>query len=201
MDNISNLRYSYVQWLVVLPWDKSISGSTWRINIMDKEEQDIVIEIENMHGDPEDPVETVPTIEDIHEDFEELIETGPSSEETVFDLEEIRKSKGYTLNDLSSLTKISPRILMAIEQQNFALLPDPFYARSFIKMYMKVLNIEGEKILSLYDQYLNRVEANKERKYPTVVQGTVKSHRLGFWMLAMVTAVLLAALVGYFFVY
>lgn len=148
---------------------------------MDNKEQDIALETENIHAD-----------------FGKLIATGPSLEETVFDLTEIRKSRGFTFNDLSSLTKISPYILKAIEQQSFDLLPVPFYARSFIKMYMKVLNIEDEKILSRYDQYLKRVESDNEEKYPTAGQRTLKKRHPEFWMLAIVVAVMFAALVGYF---
>jgi len=165
---------------------------------MDNKEEDMAIEIDE---DFDELTETTPSMEDIHADFEELMETGPGPENTVFNLEEIRKSRGLTVNDMSFLTKINPRIIKAIEQQRFDLLPDPFYARSFMKMYMKVLNIDGDKILALYDQHLTRVASRHEKQYPTAVHDTLQRRHSNIWLVAVIAAVLSAALVGYFWFY
>ena len=164
---------------------------------MDNKEENMTIEIEDIDEDFDELTETTPSIEDIHADFEELMETGLDSEEPVFNLEEIRKSKGLTVNDMSFLTKINPRIIKAIEQQRFDLLPDPFYAKSFIKMYMKVLNTDGDKILALYDRYLTRVASRHEKKYPAEVHDTLQRRHSKIWLLAIIAAVLLAAVIGY----
>jgi len=93
----------------------------------------------------------------------ELEEVDTGLETPAFDLKTIRESRGFTLRDMSSSTRVSLSNLEAIEEQNFGLLPDPIYARAFISAYADTLDIDGKKILSLYNKYLEGLEPGKDK--------------------------------------
>ncbi len=87
----------------------------------------------------------------------------PVFEEAGFNLRAIRKSKGLTLNELSSSTRVSLAILKAIEGQRFELLPEQIYARAFINSYANALDIDSKEILSLYESYLKSLELQEDK--------------------------------------
>ncbi|MDD5722936.1 MAG: DUF4115 domain-containing protein [Syntrophales bacterium] len=126
-------------------------------------------------------------------------ETGVVSEESTLDLRAIRKSKGLTLKDMSSSTRISYQNLKAIEEQTFELLPEPIYARAFIDMYARVLDVDVKKILPLYDTYLKSLEPDED-KYAVLRRLTVKKRNLQFWI-SVVIVLGVMALVGFFYLY
>ncbi len=120
-------------------------------------------------------------------------------EESTLDLRGIRKSKGLTLRDVSSSTRINPSTLKAIEEQKFELLPEPIYARAFIGMYAKVLDFDSKKILSLYDTYLKSLESDED-KYDALEKLAAKRRRPGVWIWVIIVSGLLA-LIGSFYLY
>lgn len=73
-------------------------------------------------------------------------------------LRQTRESKGYTLEDMEQQTKIHTQYLRALEEEQFDLLPSPFYARTFLKSYAKKLGLNDQALVVLYD---TRIEANK----------------------------------------
>jgi cytoskeleton protein RodZ len=125
--------------------------------------------------------------------------TPGGSEKTTSDLREIRKSKGLTLRDVSTSTRISPQNLKAIEEQRFDLLPEPIYARAFIDMYARTLDIDGKKILALYDDYLKGLEPD-EYRYEVLKRLTAKRRHLEIRIWVVIVSVLLI-LVGAFYLY
>jgi len=139
------------------------------------------------------------TTEDTGASLEKPEETGVVSEEAPLDLKEIRRSRGLTLKDISTSTRISPPNLKAIEEQRFDLLPEPIYARAFIDMYAKVLDVDGKKILSLYDDYLKGLNP-EEDKYEVLKTLAAKRRHLEVWIWVTVVSVLLV-MVGAFYLY
>ncbi|MBE9545894.1 MAG: helix-turn-helix domain-containing protein [Proteobacteria bacterium] len=125
--------------------------------------------------------------EELKQDIEE---TGP-------DLKKIRESREMTLKDVFELTRIRVSILQAIENEDFHLLPEPVYARTFIKTYTKMLDIDGEKILSRYEGYLEQNEVPDEKETASR-SSWFRSHRS---LLVWIFSVLVVAVFLIFFFY
>ncbi|MBW2598862.1 MAG: helix-turn-helix domain-containing protein [Deltaproteobacteria bacterium] len=129
----------------------------------------------------------------------DLKEMDVSLENPVFDLKAIRESRGLTLSDVSSSTKVGLSNLKAIEEQKFELLPDPIYARAFISAYARTVDIDSEEILSLYDKYLESLEPGEDKNEILKRLAEKKSYT-EFWVwLTIVSCVI--ALMGFFYLY
>ncbi|SDY69522.1 protein RodZ, contains Xre-like HTH and DUF4115 domains [Evansella caseinilytica] len=59
-------------------------------------------------------------------------------------LKHAREEKGYTLDELQTITKIQKRYLIAIEEGDYSRLPGDFYARAFVKSYADAVGIPSE---------------------------------------------------------
>lgn len=84
---------------------------------------------------------------------------GVNREDGALDLARIREARGFTLHDINAATKITLANLEAIERGEFRRLPEPVYARNFIKSYAEFIGVDALPILSRYSDYLQ--EANK----------------------------------------
>ena len=62
-----------------------------------------------------------------------------------------RELRGISLAEIAKTTKISVRLLEAIEQDRFDILPEGVFRKSFIKSYAKYLGMNEEQILHEYD--------------------------------------------------
>ena len=130
---------------------------------------------------------------------DQLDEPHAVSEETILDLRQIRQARGLTLQDLSVSTRISPQNLKAIEEKRFDLLPEPIYARAFIDMYARALDINGQQIRSLYETYLSTLERG-ENSYELLNRLGLKKRRREIWLWLLIIGILLA-MVGAFSLY
>ena len=63
-------------------------------------------------------------------------------------LKSARIEKGYTLDDLQQITKIQKKYLIAIEEENFSVLPGDFYVRAFIKQYAEMVGLDPAPLLT-----------------------------------------------------
>ncbi len=61
-----------------------------------------------------------------------------------------RERKELSLDDVSNVTKISPRMLQAIEQEQFDQLPGGVFNRGFIRAYAKHLGLNSEDAVNDY---------------------------------------------------
>ncbi|TCS92581.1 helix-turn-helix domain-containing protein [Hazenella coriacea] len=67
-------------------------------------------------------------------------------------LRQAREKLGYSLEDMNRVTNIHTEYLQALENDQFDILPSPFYARAFLRTYAKSLELEVKPLLELYEQ-------------------------------------------------
>ena len=61
-----------------------------------------------------------------------------------------REKKGISLDDVSNVTKISSRMLQAIEEEHFEQLPGGVFNKGFIRAYAKHLGLNDEEAVTSY---------------------------------------------------
>ena len=79
-------------------------------------------------------------------------------------LKEARTAKGFTLDDLQSITKIQKRYLSGIENEEYSIMPGSFYVRAFIKQYAEAVGLDSDEMLLLYKDNESVVDSEEEKK-------------------------------------
>jgi curved DNA-binding protein CbpA len=77
-------------------------------------------------------------------------QTSSSEEWSGIILRKTRESKRLSLDEVSSLTRISKTYLQAIEDETFDKLPAPVFVRGFIIQYAKILKLQPELVAATY---------------------------------------------------
>jgi Helix-turn-helix domain/Domain of unknown function (DUF4115) len=87
-----------------------------------------------------------------------------------------RENKSLTLDDVSNVTKISARMLQAIEEEKFDQLPGGVFNKGFIRAYARHLGVNDEDAVTEYLACLRRaqVEAQAVWEPPSHVMTQVK---------------------------
>jgi cytoskeletal protein RodZ len=62
-----------------------------------------------------------------------------------------RREKGISLDQISSLTKISRRSLQAIEEGDFRKLPGGIYNTSYIRQYARIVDVDEGELVAVYE--------------------------------------------------
>jgi len=107
-----------------------------------------------------------------------------------------RESRGLSLRDLSTSTRISYTVLEAIEKGDYAHLPEPIYARSFIRTYADELGIDNEKILSSYETYLKEHQGATAENADSNNKPWIKKH---YSLITWITVVFITVGLALFF--
>lgn len=77
-------------------------------------------------------------------------------------LKEARTKKGFSLEDLQTLTKIQKRYLSGIENEDYSMMPGSFYVRAFIKQYAEAVDLDANEMLALYKDTTPPVSTDQE---------------------------------------
>ncbi len=65
---------------------------------------------------------------------------------------QVRETKGLTLDDVASKTRIHPEFLMALEEGNYARLPDQVFAKGFVRSYARSLGLDEEDAMRRFTE-------------------------------------------------
>nr|WP_255550392.1 helix-turn-helix domain-containing protein [Sporosarcina sp. E16_3] len=77
-------------------------------------------------------------------------------------LKQARTAKGFTLDDLQSITKIQKRYLSGIENEDYSMMPGSFYVRAFIKQYAEAVDLDSDEMLSMYKNTTPEVSSEEK---------------------------------------
>ena len=79
-----------------------------------------------------------------------------------------REKKNLSLDDVSNVTKISSRMLQAIEEEHFDLLPGGVFNKGFIRAYSKHLGLDAEEAVTEYLLCLREAQIGAHQVWDTV---------------------------------
>ena len=105
---------------------------------------------------PSPPITDAPIPSEEQRSFEELAgEFDPLEEEpgADFDGSRLRRTRlfrGYEIEQISDVTKVSGSHLRNIEEENFADLPADVYVRGFVTAYAKTIGLDPELVVPSY---------------------------------------------------
>jgi len=74
------------------------------------------------------------------------------------DLERLRKYVGVAVEEIFEVTRISLKVLTAIENDDVASLPQTFYLKNFLKAYAELFKLDSGKVI---DGYLENIASLK----------------------------------------
>jgi transcriptional regulator with XRE-family HTH domain len=80
-------------------------------------------------------------------------------------LRQARKAKALTLEEVSRTTKIQRRYLDALENEQYAILPEKIYVRYYLNTYARFLGLNAAELLQAFDRNY-RPQANNETQKP-----------------------------------
>jgi cytoskeleton protein RodZ len=63
----------------------------------------------------------------------------------------VRETKGLTLDDVASKTRIHPDFLIALEEGNFTKLPDQVFAKGFVRSYARSLGLDEDDAMRRFE--------------------------------------------------
>jgi len=114
-----------------------------------------------------------------------------------------REGRNISLDAASTFTRISVRILTALESNDFATLPAEVFTRGFIKIYAEYLGLDPSEVLKLFtDQENLDPERPADRPYRRdILFGTAMAHPLQLFKgnpRLRIIAILVAALLSFY---
>jgi len=66
-------------------------------------------------------------------------------------LRSARERRNLSIDDCADRTRIRSKYLQALEEEDFSILPEPAYARSFLRTYATSLGIEPTELTRIFD--------------------------------------------------
>src|SRR3989440_7528194 len=80
-----------------------------------------------------------------------------------------REAKGLTVEEAAARTRILPQFLKAVEENNYARLPDEVFAKGFVRSYARILGLDEAAVIRKFDEsggefYAKRAERETLRQ-------------------------------------
>lgn len=111
------------------------------------------------------------------------------------ELRRIREAAGVTLDEIITETKISRRVLEALEEGKFGFLPERVFSRNFVAQYARVVGADPGRLAESFDRAWERYLLASGSHPSLVVEEPppTTSVRWGFWIPMMLGAVVVLA--------
>jgi len=77
------------------------------------------------------------------------------------DLQKVRKHAGVGVEEIFEVTRISLKVLTAIESDDVASLPQTFYLKNFLKAYAELFKLDSGKVIEGYLENIARLKNNR----------------------------------------
>jgi cytoskeleton protein RodZ len=81
-----------------------------------------------------------------------------------------REKKGLSHTQISQQTRLRPRFLEAIENEEWDLLPAPAFVKGFIRSYARVLGLDEERVVDLYGEEAGADDFSQGFVLPSIPQ-------------------------------
>lgn len=88
-----------------------------------------------------------------------------------------REKKGFSLDDVSNVTKIGSRMLQAIEEEHFDQLPGGVFNKGFIRAYAKHLGLNDNDAVTEYLACLHRAQIDAQASWQAPARATAPEKR------------------------
>jgi cytoskeletal protein RodZ len=110
------------------------------------------------------------------------------------DLKKERESKGISLKEISSSTRITLKFLTALEEDRLDIFPGKFFLKAILRSYAKAVGLNEEDIVSRYRDALETPQPEAGEKPEEREPGAVLSGRRRVWLYTA-AAVILAGII------
>jgi len=108
----------------------------------------------------------------------------------------LRESAGLLLEDISAETKVSVRVLKALEDGAFQYLPERVFSRNFVRQYARIIGFDEERLTGWFDAAWERFLSDSGT-HPTVLvvpKAPRRTFRWWVWLpLSLIGVVILIA--------
>lgn len=107
-------------------------------------------------------------------------------------LKNARMRKGYSFEFIEEATKIRTKYLQALENDDYAVLPGPVYAKAFLRTYAKFLELDTDEIIDEYNAIKSTpissaIDNPKDKELEPITEGNGKKWRYVVAGLAVVS--------------
>ncbi|MBU0649338.1 helix-turn-helix domain-containing protein [Patescibacteria group bacterium] len=86
-----------------------------------------------------------------------------------------REKKNLTPADAAKQANLQTKYILALESGNLDALPEPIYAKNFLKAYLRVLGLKQDKFLKIFEKE-NSASSRGKKEYPHKMREELKSH-------------------------
>src|SRR2546425_12601529 len=116
-------------------------------------------------------------------------------------LQRAREAKGLTVEEAAARTRILPQFLKAVEENNYARLPDEVFAKGFVRSYARILGLDEAAVIRKFDEsggqfYAKRAERETLRQQLEAEERRKKVNRNTVVGVVGVVLLLLFVLIG-----
>lgn len=129
---------------------------------------------------------------DMQKDQGSINQTNPAAGDNL-DLQALREARGLSLKDIFERTRIGVAYLEAIEKGQYHLLPEPAYAKAFIKGYALAVGADSQNLLCAYEAYLKAANERlqQEQDEDLVRQKSQKRRKQAAWLFPLAAAAII----------